>query len=172
MRRIRYSVASSLDGYIAGPKGEYDWIIMDPEIDFGALFGQFDTMLLGRKTYEVTQKQGGGGGMARMKALVFSRTLRQKDHPDVTIVAKKQKEILTALKKERGKDIWLFGGGVLFKSLLAIGMVDTVEVAIIPVVLGAGIPLVPSPTKTAKMKLTRHKGYDKSGIVALEYAVK
>ena len=50
MRRIRYSVATSVDGYIAGPNGESDWIIMDPEIDFHALFGQFDTVLMGRKS--------------------------------------------------------------------------------------------------------------------------
>ena len=58
MRRIRYAVAMSLDGYIAGPKGEADWIIMDPEIDFTGTFEQFDTFLLGRRTFEVA---GGGG---------------------------------------------------------------------------------------------------------------
>lgn len=60
MRRVRFSVAVSLDGYIAGPNGEFDWILMDPDIDFGALMGAFDTVLLGRKTYEVTRQQAGG----------------------------------------------------------------------------------------------------------------
>ena len=86
MRRIRYSVAMSLDGYIAGPKGEADWIIMDPEIDFRAMFSQFDTMLIGRGTYEAAAGQGRGGGMPGMKTLLFSRTLQQKDHPKVTVV--------------------------------------------------------------------------------------
>lgn len=162
----------SLDGYIAGPKGESDWIIMDPDIDFGALFSQFDAVLLGRKTFEAVRKQGGGGGMPGMQAYVFSRTLRQKDHPGVTVVAEKPKEMLAALKEKPGKDIWLMGGGSLFSSLLDVGMVDAVEVAVIPVVLGAGIPLLPPPAKQVKLKLTSNKVYKKTGIVLLEYAVK
>ena len=86
MRRIRYSVAMSLDGYIAGPKGEADWIIMNPEIDFRAMFSQFDTMLLGRGTYQAAAGQG-VGGMPGMKTFLFSRTLQQKDHPKVTVVS-------------------------------------------------------------------------------------
>ncbi|HEV8357417.1 MAG TPA: dihydrofolate reductase family protein, partial [Gemmatimonadales bacterium] len=85
MRRVRYSVAMSLDGYIAGPKGEFDWIVMDPDIDFRALVGAFDTVLLGRKTWEATRQQGGASGMPGMKAFVFSRTLRQSDCPDATV---------------------------------------------------------------------------------------
>jgi dihydrofolate reductase len=91
MRRIRYAVAASLDGYIAGPKGEADWIIMDPEIDFGALFAQFDTILMGRKTFEA-MAAGGRSEMPGTKTFVFSRTLRQKDHPGVKIVAEKERE--------------------------------------------------------------------------------
>lgn len=73
MRRIRYSVAMSLDGFLAGPQGEIDWIVMDPEIDFGGIFTEFDTVLVGRKTYEATRQQGGGGGMPGLKTVVFSR---------------------------------------------------------------------------------------------------
>src|ERR1700749_3436096 len=91
MRLIRYAVAASLDGYIAGPNGEADWIIMDPDIDFRALFDQFDTILLGRRTFESMAHQG-GGGMPGMKTLVFSRTLRQRNHPKVTIVGEKSEE--------------------------------------------------------------------------------
>src|SRR5205807_1292541 len=99
MRRIRYQVATSLDGYIAGPKGEADWIVMDPEIDFRALFAQFDTLLVGRRTFEA---MGGakqkGGVMPGMKVLVFSRTLKQADYPQLTIVRDNIKKVVTALK--------------------------------------------------------------------------
>lgn len=162
----------SLDGYIAGPNGEADWIIMDPEIDFGALFSQFDTMLLGRKTFDAAQKSSGSGGMPGMTTYVFSRTLRQKDYPDVTVVPDGSKEMLTALKRSPGKDIWLMGGGSLFNSLLQLGMVDTVEIAVIPVILGAGIRLIPAPGKKAKLTLTNNRVYKKTGIVSLEYTVK
>jgi dihydrofolate reductase len=167
MRRIRYSVAASLDGYIAGPNGEFDWIIQDPEIDFGELFAQFDTFLIGRRTFETMS----GGPKLDGKMLVFSRTLRQEDHPDVTIVAGNEKETLDALRKEPGKDIWLFGGGELFQSLLDADLVDTVEVAIIPILLGGGIPLLPPPAQTAKLKLTGRKVYEATGIVSLQYDV-
>lgn len=169
-RRVRYSVAMSLDGYIAGPNGESDWIIMDPDIDFGSLFKAFDTVLMGRKSYEAARQQGGGGGMPGMKAYVFSRTLRQSDCPGVTVSDRPQ-EVLAALKAKAGKDIWLFGGGSLFGSLLALGLVDSVEVAVIPVLLGGGLPLLPHPAKLAKLRLRNHRIYEKTGTVMLEYAV-
>ena len=173
MRRIRYQVATSLDGYIAGLKGEADWIVMDPDIDFRALFDQFDTVLIGRRTFEgMARGKKKPGAMPGMKTLVFSRTLRQRDYPKVTIVADNAEETLTALRAEPGKDIWLFGGGLLFRSMLAAKLVDTVEVAVIPVLLGGGIPLFPPPARAAKLKLTGHKLYPTSGIVMLEYAVK
>jgi dihydrofolate reductase len=69
----------SLDGFIAGPSGEADWIIMDPEIDFKAIYSQFDTMVMGRRTFEAMKGGGGGGSMPGMQVFVFSRTLRQHD---------------------------------------------------------------------------------------------
>jgi dihydrofolate reductase len=160
----------SLDGFIAGPKGEIDWIVMDPDIDFGALFDGFDTMLLGRKTYDTTRQQVGGGTMPGMKAYVFSRTLCQTDCPDVTVSATLQ-ETVTALRAGSGKDIWLFGGGSLFRSLIDLKLVDTVEVAIIPVLLGSGLPLLPPPTQGATLRLNKHRVYEKTGTTTLAYAV-
>jgi dihydrofolate reductase len=170
MRRVRYSVAMSLDGYIAGPQGESDWIVLDPEIDFHALFAAFDTLLLGRKTYEVTRQPGSEGGMPGIQTYVFSQTLRPVDCPGV-IVSDDPAGTLAALKASAGKDIWLFGGGTLFRSLLRLGLVDSVEVAIIPVLLGGGVPFLPPPATLAKLQMVKHRVYEKTGTVSLEYAV-
>jgi dihydrofolate reductase len=170
MRQVRYSVAMSLDGYIAGPNGEYDWIIMDPDIDFKKLMGSFDTLLMGRKTYESTYKQGGGDRMPGLQAYVISRSLRQEDCPGVT-VSSSLKETLTGLKAGSGKNIWLFGGGELFGSALQLGLVDAVEIAIMPVLLGGGVPLLPSPASTVGLTLKSHRIYEKTGTVLLQYSV-
>jgi dihydrofolate reductase len=168
-RRLRYQVAVSLDGFIAGPIGEYDWIVMDPAVDFAALFKGFDTAVIGRKTYDVLTAQGGDGAMPGLDVVVFSRTLQATAGPGVRIFNDDPREIVAALKAKPGRDIWLYGGGTLFRSLLDAGLVDTVEVAVVPVLLGAGVPLLP-PGATTKLVLADQKTLP-SGIVALSYSV-
>ncbi len=169
MRRVRYNVAMSLDGYIAGPGGEYDWIITDPAIDFGALFAQFDVVLMGRATFEVSASQMSGGRMFGIRAIVCSRTLEAADYPGLSIV-KDAAAAVAELKNQEGKDIWLMGGGALFHRLLEAGLVDTVEIALIPVLLGGGIPMLPPPCRKVKLVLTSSKALS-IGIVLLTYNV-
>lgn len=169
-RRLRYQVAVSLDGFIAAPDGSYDWIVMDPAIDFAALFGEFDTAVMGRKTYEVMTAQGGHGAMPGLEVVVFSRTLPAATHRGVRIVDDDPREVVAALKAKAGRDIWLYGGGELFRTLLDGGLVDTVEVAVIPVLLGAGVPLLP-PGASTKLVLADQRTLPTSGIVALAYSV-
>ena len=169
MRRVRYQVACSLDGYIAAPDGGYDWIVIDPDIDFAAMFAQYDTLLMGRATYELMKKNG--EEYPGMQTIVFSRTLIPADHPEVTIVSEGIREKMDELRALPGKDIWVFGGGKLFRSLLELGCVDTIEPAIIPILLGKGIPMVPATDFRAPLRLTGHRLYERTGTWILEYAI-
>lgn len=169
MRPVRLSVAMSLDGYIADPNGGYDWIVMDPAIDFDAMFKRYDTVLMGRKSYDAARQ--GGHGMPGPKTYVFSHTLKQTDVPDATLSSDLEKTV-TALKRTKGKDIWLWGGGELFKSMLEARLVDEIEVAVVPVLLGNGLPLLPRTTTRARLKLTQQRVFKKTGTLLLAYEVK
>jgi dihydrofolate reductase len=171
MRSVRYNVAASLDGYIAGPDGGYEWIPEDPAVDFAALFAQVDTVLLGRRSYEIAR-----GGPAPWppgsRVFVFSRSLDPAEHPGVTVVGERADEVVAGLRAEPGTgDIWLFGGADLFGSLLAAGQVDSVEVTVVPVLLGGGVPLLPAGAPRTRLVLTHSHAYP-SGMVALHYGVR
>jgi dihydrofolate reductase len=168
MRRVCFSAAVSVDGFIAGPQGEHDWIVMDPDIDFGALMARFDTVLLGRKTYEASRDRQ-PGGMPGVATYVLSRTLRQEDCPGVTVCTDPQQTI-AALRTKKGKDMWLFGGGELLRSFMRLRLVDSIELTVIPVLLGEGIPLLPGSIAHPRLRLVSHKVYPKTGTVALAYA--
>ena len=109
--------------------------------------------------------------MPGAKTVVVSRTLRSEDYPNITIISDDLENYVIKLREEPGKDIWLFGGGSLFHSLLDLGLVDVVEVGIIPVLLGSGIPLVSPPGKQIGLRFVESRVYKKTGTVLLEYAV-
>lgn len=113
----------------------------------------------------------GQAAMPGMQMFVFSRSLAPRKDPDVTIVGDDAEKVVDRLRRKTGKDIWLFGGGSLFRSLLAAGLVDSVEVAIVPILLGDGIPLLPQFSKRTGLKLIKHRVYKKTGITSLEYSV-
>jgi dihydrofolate reductase len=169
MKKIRYGVAMSLDGYIGAANGEYDWIVQDPEINFAEIWARFDIFIMGRKTYEPAAARVGAFFQGK-KTVVVSRTLRQADHPTLTIISELTRNKIQRLRQESQKDIWLFGGGELFRSMLAMGEVDALDIAVIPVLLGGGIPFLPTPALQTKLKLSKHKVYS-SGIVSLTYEI-
>ncbi len=167
MRRLRYNVAASLDGFIATPDGGFDWIVDDPAVDFDALFDEFDVFVMGRKSWEVLQAQGERDPTRGREVVVASRSLDIRDIPGTRFVADGIEDEVARLKREPGKDLWLFGGGVLARSLFDAGLVDTVEVAVMPVLLGSGIALLPRGARVG-LTLVSSRALD-SGILMLAY---
>jgi dihydrofolate reductase len=171
VRRVRYNVAASLDGYIADVDGGFDWIPEDQAVDFAAIFARVDTILLGRRSFELVREAGAPPWRPGMRVYVFSRTLRPADYPDVTVVGSRSSEIVSELRSESGEgEIWLFGGGQLFTSLLEDGHVDTVEVTIVPVILGGGVSLAGAGHTRTRLRLLRTHQYP-TGMVSLIYDV-
>ena len=169
MRRVRYNCAMSLGGYIADANDGFDWILMDPDIDFEELSSQFDTYIMGRRTFEVV----GGVTPTRPgdRQYIFSNRLKQSEHSNLQIVGENWSEVVRSLLSEQGKDIWLFGGGRLFGSLCNEGLVNTVEVSILPVLLGGGVPLVAGLSSHVKLILKEQQTFEKTGTVLLVYEV-
>ena len=170
MRQLRYSVASSLDGYIAGPNGEFDWIVVDSEIDFEAMYAGFGGLVLGRKSYEVFLATGGAPGPA-LPVHVYSRTLLEGQRDGVTFARDAVSHVRALKESGSGKPLWLWGGGQLCRELAAAGLLDGIDVAIIPVVLGNGLPMIATPGPQLSLKLTSHRLYAQTGTLFLQYDV-
>jgi dihydrofolate reductase len=168
MRRVRYQVACSVDGYIAGPDDSFDWITPEPAFDFAELYAQFDTLLMGRRTYEIVSASG--ESFRDKEVVVASRSLRPDLHPHIEIVRDGLDERVRELRARTGRDIWLYGGGELFSQLLSWDLVDTIEPAFIPILLGDGIRFLPAPAVRRRLTLVRQRAYP-SGMVLFEYEI-
>ena len=133
MRKLVSGFASSLDGYIEGPKGEFDWILIDKEIDFAEMNKRYDAFFYGRKTYEAFGKIGKPDASA--KHYVFSNSLETVNEGFILVKGDLLNEV-SQIKNEAGKDIAVFGGAGLLASLLNAGLVNEIAISIIPVLLG------------------------------------
>ena len=165
MRKIVASFAASLDGYIEDAQGGYDWILIDPEIDFEQMFDRYDTLLFGRKSYERFHEYARPG----TKAYVFSTTLHDV-RPGFELIRKEVKASVEAIRRQEGKDIFVFGGPSLLTSLLHLKLVDEIEVNIVPVLLGSGKPMVEFLDQRISLSLVRHQVF-KNGSVTFTYQV-
>ncbi len=169
-RKIILYIAASLDGYIAGPNHELDWLPTGQDYGYKEFIAGIDILLVGRKTYDLMIEHG-WWDYPGMKAYIFSRQPGQmaKD-ANVTFIAGDPANVVAEIRKTDGKDIWLVGGGELAKSFLDTGLVDEAVIAIVPVVLGDGIPLFPKGTRRTKFRLTELRKFD-SGLIMLNYIV-
>ncbi|KAM0334520.1 hypothetical protein ACHAQA_001549 [Verticillium albo-atrum] len=176
MPRLRYNVATTVDGFIASPDGSTDWILDDLTIDFDALYDEFSTFVMGRKTYEVMlhhARASGTNPFAGRRVIVVSRTMKQGDGPSIEVLAHGHLELVAKLKAGQGKDIWLMGGGRLARDFLEAGLLDTVETAIMPVMIGNGTKMIlPMPKEASTWELALQSVERKtSGILMLVYTV-
>ncbi|MGH7638619.1 MAG: dihydrofolate reductase family protein [Gemmatimonadaceae bacterium] len=161
MRKVTYGAACSLDGFIAGPNGEIDWLQYSKDVHaiMKDYWARIDTLLIGRKTWEVANAMGGGSSaegdtmMAGITFYVFSRTLGHLPAGKGELVSEHAGEFVRDLKRRRGKEICVFGGGELAQSLFDAGVIDEVGLNVHPVLLGTGVPLFRDAGRI-KLKLT------------------
>lgn len=166
MRKIILNLAVSLDGYIAGPKGEYDWCLTDDDYGMTSFLESVDTLLIGRKTFDLLIEYG--DPYPDKTNYVFSTRLKNSDYKNVTIVNEDIISFADKLRKQDGKNIWLFGGAQIAYPLYDQNMIDQMVLSVHPVLLGGGIPLF-RPGYRRNLKLTDCTRYP-SGLVQLTYS--
>ena len=172
MRKVILQLAVSLDGYIEGPNGEFDWCFTDQDYGMSAFFKRIDSTFMGRKTYELAlaMQDEAPPGFPKFKEYVFSNTLTEVKERVILINGDIKKKV-EKIKKEKGKDIWLFGGAELISLLMNLHLVDEIILAVHPVILGSGKALFSEIKERTWLTLTDHKIYP-NGLVFLMYSIK
>jgi len=177
-RRIILDLAVTLDGFIEGLRGEVDWCIMNPDMNFNNFLNDIDTILYGRKSYDLwgqylpekgasdTEKELWESVHSKKK-FVFSNTLA-KVNGNATLISNNIKEEIKRMKNEQGKNIWLYGGASLITSFVNLGLVDEYRLSVHPVILGAGKPLFADINHRVGLKLVGTRKFA-SGVVQLCY---
>ncbi len=170
MRKIIYGVGSSLDGYIARLDGSLDFLHLRPSnYSMGPFFKTIDVGLMGRKTYEAGVRMGGGKFESHgLRCYIFSRSLPQGERDGAIFVREEPKRFVEELRKKKGKDIWLAGGGELTREFLKEDLVDELYLGIVPVLVGGGIPLFAPGFPQREFTLTDNKTYS-GGLIRLMY---
>jgi dihydrofolate reductase len=173
MRKVVFGGANSLDNFIARPDHAVDWLLWGPEAAelMKTYWARFDTVLMGRKTYEVALKSRSGGAYPGMKTIVASRTLPDANGGQVEIVRDGIEYFIGSLKGAEGGDICLMGGGELASALFEADLIDEIGFNIHPVLLGAGIPLFHPMTRQIELELKECRPF-KNGCVYVTYDVK
>jgi len=169
MRKVVLGLGISLDGYIARLDGSVDFLFMPKDYSMADFFASIDTAIMGRKTYDVSKAMGGGGGFGgNMKSYVMSRTLPVGEREGLIFTREAPSVLIERIRKQKGKDIWLMGGGELARDFLKQDLVDELYLGIVPVLLGEGLPLFPSGFPQRNFELIENKTFSK-GLIALKY---
>jgi len=173
LRKVTFGGANSLDNYLARPDHAMDWLLWGDEV--AAVIKDYwktiDTVLMGRKTYEVAVRSGQEAGYPGVKTFVFSRTLEKEPGGDVVLVRTDAAEFVRDLKEQEGKDICLMGGGELARSFFEADLIDEIGFNIHPMLLGAGIPLFHPMSRQIDLELQECRPL-KNGCVYVTYKVK
>lgn len=170
MRKVILQVAVSLDGFIEGPNGEYDWCFTDQDYGMKDFLKSIDAIFMGRKTYDLAQSMGGKSPWKGITTYVFSNTLKEVKGKDRVLVSGDIAAKIASIRKEKGKDIWLFGGASLTASLMNEGLVNELRLAVHPILLGQGKPLFQGLKGRIKANLMDTRKYD-SGLLMMNYQV-
>ncbi|WP_312419235.1 dihydrofolate reductase family protein [Anaerospora hongkongensis] len=178
MRKVILDLAVTLDGFIEAPNGEVDWCIMDEEMAFEQFLSEIDTILYGRKSYELwgeyTPDDHASENEQQIWTLIHSKkkivfsTTQTDPSGEVQYINSNIEAEIRKLKQGHGKDIWLYGGANLISTFINLGLVDEYRLSVHPVVLGAGKPLFESLRKRLSLGLTDVRRYS-SGVVQLVY---
>jgi dihydrofolate reductase len=169
-RKVIAGLGISLDGYIARTDGSVDFLFMPKDYSMGPFFKTIDTAIMGRKTYDVGLRMSGGKfNTYGLATYVFSRMLPAGESNGLIFVNDSPLKFTAALRKRKGKHIWLMGGGELARDFLRDDLVDELHLGIVPVLIGDGIPLFPPGFPQREFQLLENKSYSK-GLIALKYA--
>ncbi len=170
MRKIIAYLATSVDGFIARPNGDVDWLDRPrPPGNYGmaAFIRSVDTIVMGRATYDIGKKLGATMS-PRTKNVILSRSLAANSIKDATVEKGNARTLADRWRKESGKDIWLMGGAQVFGEFLDAGALDELIIHVVPVLIGTGIPLLDAKRRTGQLELLSTKKFS-DGVVRLHY---
>ncbi|HEY9811266.1 MAG TPA: dihydrofolate reductase family protein [Halomicronema sp.] len=170
MRKIILFIASSLDGYIARPSGEIDWLFTDQDYGYSDFYANIDTILMGRKTYEQVLTFG-EYPYPGVKTYVFSKKSTLSTSQDIEIITENINTFIPKLKQQKGKNIWLVGGAQIVFELINQKLIDEIILSIHPIILGEGITLFPAKITPQNFQLSQCQTYN-TGLVQLSYHLK
>jgi len=170
MRRVILSLALSLDGYIARPDGSVDFLGSPKGYSMAPFFKTIDTVIMGRKTYEVGLGLSGGKlNTYGLATYVMTSTLPSGERDGIIFTNESPKAIVASIRKRKGKNIWHMGGGEVARAFLKEDLIDEIHLGVFLKLLGEGIPVFPSGFPERHFRLLENKAYGR-GFLSLKYA--